>query len=62
MNRATRSWVHGFLFVLGALICVGGISTRTRGAVTVGLIVAAVNLPLWQKGNKQRSLGDKDNP
>jgi len=55
MNKATRSWVHGFLFVLGAGLIIGGISTRTRGAVTVGLIVAAVNFELWQKGKKQQS-------
>ncbi len=55
MNIPAREWVHGFLFVLGALLIIGGIATRTRGAVTVGLIVAAVNFPLWQKGRKRRS-------
>ena len=62
MNIPAREWVHGFLFVLGALICVGGTATRTRGAVTVGIIVAAANFQLWQKGGEQRSLDDKDNP
>jgi len=62
MNMPAGKWVHGFLFVLGALLIIKGIATRTHGAVTGGLIVAAVNFQQWQKGNKQRSPDDKDNP
>lgn len=58
MNMPARKWVHGFLFVLGALLIIGGIATRTRGAWIVGLIVAAANFPLWQKGGKQRPPDD----
>ena len=53
MNTSTLQLSHGFVFILGLLLIIGGIATSTEGAWIVGLIVTAVNFQQWQKWTKR---------
>jgi hypothetical protein len=57
MTRTSPSWVQALLIVAGAVLMVGGIATRAHGASIVGLVVAAVNVSLWQRARRSRPAG-----
>jgi hypothetical protein len=55
MKISMRQYSHGFVFILGLVLIIGGLITRTEGAWIIGLIVAAVNFQQWQKWNQEQS-------
>jgi hypothetical protein len=62
MDIPTCKFIHGLLFILGLVLTVGGIATGTNGALSIGLIVAAVNFQQWQKWSNQRDASDQEKP
>jgi hypothetical protein len=62
VNKRSWQYIHGVVLVMGLVLLVGGIVTRTSGAWIIGLIVAAVNLGHWQRSRKQSSTSDKARP
>jgi len=62
VNKRAWQYIHGIVFVIGLVLIVGGVATRTYGAWIIGLIVAAVNLGHWQRLRKQASTGDEAKP
>ncbi len=59
MNIRARLWLNGMAFVLGAILCIGGIARRTPGAWIIGLSIAAMNFQQGRRAKKLRSTGDK---
>ncbi len=57
-----RGYMHGFVFVMGLALVVGGIITRILGASIVGLIVAGVNSWNWWKCRDERSDSEEKEP
>lgn len=62
MNKRALPYIHGILFVIGLVLIVVAIATRTYGAWIIGLIVAAVNFGHWQRSRRQASASSQANP
>lgn len=59
MNIIFRHIIHAIVLVLGLALMVVGIITGKHGATFIGIMVAAVNVQVWMRWNKQHSQGDK---
>jgi len=57
-----RPYMHGFVFIMGLALVVGGIATRILGASVVGFIVAGVNFRNWWKHRDGDVDHDSENP
>lgn len=57
MDARHRHHVHGALALLGIVVLIGGLLRDRRGAVVAGLIVAAINGQLWQRGRRPQGSG-----
>jgi hypothetical protein len=55
MNIFDNPLVYGFVFALGFVLCVAGITSGTDGAVVIGLIVMAASFRQWQGWKDQQS-------
>ena len=59
MNITTNLRMHAVLFCLGLILIIGGLITRTAGALVIGLIIAAVNIQQWQRLHIRRLPADE---
>jgi hypothetical protein len=57
MNTPSWQYLHILIFALGLVLLVGGIAAGKPGAWIIGLVVAAVNLQLWQRSRSGQGKG-----